>query len=245
MIRNVSSAFYSSAGSRKRNEDAVAIFTCQDTFFGVIADGIGSLPGGTNASNITLKTLAGDLTNEGISAQAVRDALTDANTRILNDPSFSQSKSTVALLWMEEDDALAANIGDTRIYQIRDGKITFQSADHSVAASLARAGELNPEEVRTSKSRHQLTKALGSYDDPNPDIHLLSVRPGDAFLICSNGFWEMVSETEMLDTLEKTMTDSLSDAAEDPAADWLTAMRGRFDQAAGDNHSAITLIIRG
>ncbi len=234
---NISVSYYTEIGGRDVNEDAVALLENGDTVLGIVADGLGGHEAGEVASRMAVNVINSEVIHESVSAPALREAIQNANHAIWREKGDSSMKTTVAALWFDEEDAIAANVGDTRIYQFRSGKLVYQSRDHSVAQLSVQAGDLRPEEVRRSRERHKLTRALGGQDEVKVDLAPLRVRRGDAFLLCSDGFWEKIEEAEMEDDLKHA----------DSARCWLTRMRGRLDERAvhaGDNHSAITILIR-
>ena len=146
--------------------------------------------------------------------------------------------TTIAALWMQGGYAVAAHVGDTRIYQIRNGKIIYQSEDHSQVQMAVLVGELSPDAVRKHKDRNKLFRVLGEKnEDTKVDSYELNVRPGDRFLICSDGFWEPVTEADMLRTASQTAN----------AQQWLIAMQ-RIVAAANDprqdNNTAVAIIVR-
>ena len=123
-------------------------------------------------------------------------------------------------------------------YQFRQKQIVFQSKDHSVTQMEVLAGDLKLEVIRGNKNRNRLIRALGAKEDVKPDISSLDIEIGDAFLICSDGFWENIWEQEMIDALDPDVT----------AADWLEKMRNIAEprmKTKCDNHTAICLIIKG
>ena len=107
-------------------------------------------------------------------------------------------KTTLAAVWIDDENALAASVGDTRIYQFREGRIVFQSKDHSVAQMACLAGDITEQEIRTSRERHRLTRALGAQEEVKADISPLQICTGDALLLCSDGLSNVVNEQEML-----------------------------------------------
>ena len=143
-------------------------------------------------------------------------------------------RSTVAVLWMNSSGALAANVGDTRIYQFRDGRIEYQSRDHTLLQLEVISGEIDQSSVRKNPERNCLLRALGANEEVKADIVKISVLPGDAFLLCSDGFWDNIVEEEMIDAL----------ADSSMATDWLKRMRrianSRMSENA-DNHTAIAI----
>ena len=96
------------------------------------------------------------------------------------------------------------HVGDTRLYLIRDGQITRVTRDHSYVGRLVEAGMISPEEAEHHPQRNILTAALGT----NPDLIMDSpgrpepLRPNDVLLICSDGLWGLVRDSEILDAVE-------------------------------------------
>lgn len=106
-----------------------------------------------------------------------------------------------------------------------------------MAQMAVRAGDLKPSELRASKERHKLIRALGAQEEVCVDICHLELQTKDALLICSDGFWEKIQEMEMAYDLVGVKT----------AAEWLEKMRNRLAErgaAAGDNHSAVAILIK-
>jgi serine/threonine protein phosphatase PrpC len=148
-------------------------------------------------------------------------------------PELADMRTTVVLLWRRADRALWAHVGDSRLYHFRNGTLAFQTADHSVPQMLAGAGDIDPGAIRGHPDRNRLLRALGSPGPLRPSIprQPLRTRPGDAFLLCTDGFWEPVPERDMQADLA---------AAGDPD-DWLRRMQARLEtrvRGAHDNYTA-------
>ncbi|MBC9784326.1 serine/threonine-protein phosphatase [Heliobacterium chlorum] len=131
---------------------------------------------------------------------------------------------------------VCGHIGDSRLYYFRDGKIVFITKDHSVSQAMADAGYISHEEIRFHEDRNRVLRSLGQKESIRPDIVRIPgpYRPGDAFLLCTDGFWEHVWEREMEIDLSK---------AETPDA-WLELMEIRIMERAPedhDNYSAISV----
>ena len=110
----------------------------------------------------------------------------------------------------ENYDALYyVHVGDTRLYLIRDGQITRVTRDHSYVGRLVESGVISAEEAETHPQRNILTAALGT----NPDLIMDSparpepLRPDDVLLICSDGLWGQVHDSEILDAVENKSAD--------------------------------------
>lgn len=230
-----SSSYYSEIGGRKNNEDAAQIVEAGGTTLAVVADGLGGYVNGEIASHIAIRTITAELSQRKVSHHALKAAIDAANAQIIKEQETGGGmKSTVAVLWMNSSGALAANVGDTRIYQFRDGQIVYQSRDHTLLQLEVISGELKQQDVRKNPDRNCLLRALGAGEEVKADIVELSVRPGDAFLLCTDGFWDNILEEEMVETL--------SDAS--LASDWLRSMRRiaeRRMSADNDNHTAIAI----
>ncbi len=114
--------------------------------------------------------------------------------------------STVSLLEFAADRVQAVNLGDSRIYRLRDGRLEQISTDHTAAASMIRDGILKPEEAAVHPGRHQITQYLGIFPSEmilEPASADLEVRPRDRYLICSDGLTDMVADGEICEILSR------------------------------------------
>lgn len=234
---NISASYYSEIGGRDKNEDAVSMLDTNHTVLALVADGLGGHSSGEIASAMAVKSMNGSLASQRISVVTMRNAVEAANHEVWKRHESNGMKTTISALWFDDYAALAANVGDTRIYQFRSGKLIYQSRDHSVAQMAVNAGDLRPEDVRTSRERHKLTRALGACEEVSVDIAHLDLQKGDALLLCSDGFWEKIQETEIVYDL----------AGAESAGNWMEKMRSRLKERGaetGDNHSAVAMIIK-
>lgn len=232
---NVSLSYYSGLGKRKNNEDAVSALENDNGLLAVVADGLGGQDNGEYASRQAVKTLNSLLSADAISADALKKAITQANTEICAlQKEYPGAQTTIAALWVGQGFAEAMHVGDTRIYQFRGDKIIYQSVDHSVAQLGVIAGDLTTDEIRTHKDRNKLFRALGDPHMPKIAEKLLDVRKGDRLLLCSDGFWEGILEEEMLRCASVT----------DDADAWLREMREITEPEANDNNTAIAIVVR-
>ena len=105
--------------------------------------------------------------------------------------------STVSLLEFAADRVKAVNLGDSRIYRLRDGELEQISTDHTTIARMLRDGLLKPEEAAVHPKRHQITQYLGIFPEEmllEPAAAELEIRPFDRYLICSDGLTDMVTD---------------------------------------------------
>lgn len=233
----LNSSYYTEKGSRANNEDAVFVRENDVEILAIAADGLGGHADGEVASNLAVSTISQFLNTRQPNEDLLIDAIRQASTEICNiqDP-LHPMHTTVAAIWLDHSVCFAANVGDSRIYQFRNGTIVYQSLDHSVAQMAVLVGEIKQDEIRSNHNRNRLIRVLGDSNVPTVDSKTLSVQAGDRFLLCSDGFWEVVTETDML----RTITTS------NDAESWLRQMREIIAIASNpsqDNHSAIAIMI--
>jgi serine/threonine protein phosphatase PrpC len=231
----MTTASYTSQGGRPVNEDSLYLNAIDgEHVLAIVTDGLGGHGGGDLASKLAISTVTEELAAAGVDEDSISASIQLANERIFFQ--LNKARTTIALVSVSENDVYAANVGDTRIYQFRDGKIIHQSTDHSVCQMMVTIGEITPEQIRGHEERNKLLRALGGGDDVRMDIEKLDVQHGDAFLLCSDGFWELILEDEMIKTLKESNT----------ANDWLSSMRKIVDEhidANSDNNTAIVFIV--
>jgi protein phosphatase len=105
--------------------------------------------------------------------------------------------TTISALLMLGDYAVTAQVGDSRIYQVRDGTVTQITEDHTLIAWQIREGVITPEQARRSPHRNVITRAVGNRDYVEVDTGLLSLAAGDRFLVCSDGLHGYLREEEI------------------------------------------------
>ncbi len=114
--------------------------------------------------------------------------------------------------------AIIANVGDSRTYLYRAGKLNQVTDDHSYVGQLVREGLLEPEEIFDHEQRNVITRALGNRPAVQADLNSWELEAGDRLMLCSDGVWEMIRDTqEMADMLQaeelETAVEKLIDSA--------------------------------
>jgi serine/threonine protein phosphatase PrpC len=230
---------YTDQGTRVSNEDCISIHQLESGILCLVADGLGGQGGGDLASNCAVSAIESYTRNLKITQEILGAAIEIANKKVYAQQSEKDKMmTTIAALWIPKmgGEGIVASVGDSRIYQFRDREIVFQSTDHSVAQIAVSVGEINPSEMRSYPKRNKLTRALGAESDVKIDCETVNVMSGDRFLICTDGFWELVTEERMI----------LSIASTGNVQSWLEEMRKDITNARDrrkDNNSAIAIII--
>lgn len=226
-------AEYSNIGGRSCNEDSVAgTLWGTDGLCLVVADGLGGHGGGDQASACVCRTVCSNWNGQA-EEETLRTLLTMAhgNVLTLQTPQCAM-KSTAAALAIRGKKAAWAHVGDTRLYHFRDGRLVFQTIDHSASQLAVMLGEITPSQIRFHADRSRILRALGQEGDVQVETGSAELEPGcHAFLLCSDGFWEYVLETEMEADLQYAET----------VEDWLRSMQVRLLQripSDNDNHTA-------
>ena len=183
-----------------------------------VADGMGGHAAGEVASQLAIETLfrayyttawQGPKANLEAAIAAANDAIrakADAHPEMAG-----MGTTLVAALYRPEEGWLFANVGDSRGYLFRDGRIEQVTQDHSWVAEQTRSGILTQEQAAHHPLRNVITRSLGSEEHVTPDFFSRDARPGDIVLLCSDGLSNLVGEKEMADLLKSY---SLDEAAE-------------------------------
>ena len=198
----IDSYAFSAIGGREDNQDAFGQMVEGENALLVVADGLGGHEHGSLASSCTVSALQESWkADEEYDAEALTALVCAANDAILKmqEEQNCSAKSTVVLLSIQGGKALWANSGDSRLYFLRDGEIRSITEDHSVAYKKYRSGEITRAEIATDEDQSALLRTLGGPTRWQPDVAgEEELKTDDAFLLCSDGFWEYVSDEEIL-----------------------------------------------
>jgi PPM family protein phosphatase len=203
------SAAVTDPGRRRRhNEDA---YVCEPPLFAV-ADGIGGAQAGELASSLAAATVRdGSSDGRGDGRGRVNGLIQEANRRIYQrqseDASLSGMGTTMTVALVDEGDVWIGHVGDSRAYLVRDSKLEQLTEDHSLVAELVRSGRLSPEEAEGHPQRSVVTRALGTDPDVDVDTFSIETKPGDLFMICSDGLTSMVSDEGIFEEIRRNRDD--------------------------------------
>jgi serine/threonine protein phosphatase PrpC len=198
----VSCAAVSDVGMRRSsNQDSLAVALSQDDkqqrcrgHLLVVADGMGAHAAGELASQIATDNIphAYFKRRDLPPWEAIVAAVEDANGRIFakgqNSVDFHGMGTTCSCLLLLPEGALAAHIGDSRVYRLRGTTIEQLTFDHSLVWEMAAAGQASEEEVPAYVPKNVITRSLGPHSTVKVDLEgPHAVRAGDRFLLCSDG----------------------------------------------------------
>jgi protein phosphatase len=185
---------------RRRNEDA---WVCHPPIFAV-ADGMGGARGGEIASRVAATALGESVNGSGEDrvVALIQEANRQVYERAREDSDASGMGTTITVALFENGIVSIGHVGDSRAYLIRDHKVDQLTEDHSLVAELVRSGRLSPEEAESHPQRSVITRALGTDPDVDVDSFSVEAKPGDLFLICSDGLTTMVDDEAILDVVE-------------------------------------------
>jgi protein phosphatase len=201
---------------RNSNEDTLFIDDALGLY--MVADGMGGHQAGEVASKLVVDTIRDYLANTAdhdhadrlgktdgtLSKEAdkMRSAIMIANKRVHDaskaEAAYAGMGSTVSAVYFKNDTLIAANVGDSHIYLIHNGKIELISVIHNV---ITEQTAINPERARHmgKQFQHMLTRAMGIEESVDPDISELQVFKGDTLIVCSDGLTDNVAAEEVLD----------------------------------------------
>lgn len=230
-------------GGRKYNQDRVAYSYSRDALLMVVADGMGGHFHGEVAAQIAVQLITESFQKQARPAlpdpaafldTAVHGAHKAIGEYVLERRLQESPRTTCVVCVVQHNHAFWAHVGDSRLYYFRDGRLLTRTRDHSKVQQLFDLGRITEAELTTHPERNKIYNCLGG--SLLPDVELskkVAMREGDTLLLCTDGMWGELSETEIATILEAypitTAVAELMDHAE---------LRGG---AAGDNLSAIAL----
>ena len=236
---------------RKANEDSH--IEMPDLGLYVVADGMGGQAAGEVASNIAVDVIAqfikltdeqrditwptGYLPNLTWGQNRLRGALLLANNEIYHsaqeDAGLRGMGTTAVCALSDGSHVDLANIGDSRIYLMRDGALRMLTQDHSWISEQVQKGVISEDQARSHPYRNVVTKALGAGPDVEPDLSALELIDGDLVLLCTDGLTSMLTDVDIESMLHRYGADL------DAAA---RALVYEANQNGGEDNITLTLL---
>jgi protein phosphatase len=172
----------------------------------VVADGMGGHAAGEVASEMAVQIVSRHLLSltsvrDRASAEKLAQAMRDANRaiydRMLEEVDKQGMGTTASVLVLSDNQFLIGQIGDSRIYLLRDGALTQLTKDHSYVQEQVDAGLLTPEQARYHPYSNVITRCVGASESVDADIYEGEMKPGDVFLLASDGLTGMVDDRRL------------------------------------------------
>jgi len=175
-----------------------------------VADGMGGHLAGEIASGTALMVLRDYPFGSGEPAAELEEAMRAAHARVrqlaAEEPSMAGMGTTLTVALLRPGRVHVGHVGDSRLYLWRRGELRQMTADHSVAAELLRAGQIDEAAARVHPHRHVLTRAIGALPELEVDLIEFPLEPGDGLLLCTDGLSCLVDEEDMLRVLAEHPT---------------------------------------
>lgn len=240
-------AVITEVGEKEANEDAVRVCFNRSLFtYGfILADGLGGYGHGDIASRFVVDCCSAALENASAISSTFMDECFDKTQSLLMQEKertgYVSIRTTLVMLLTDGETAQWGHIGDSRLYLFRRGKQAARTLDHSVPQMLALQKKIKEKDIRHHPDRNRLLRAMGEeWDEPwyEIDQRNVSIKPGDTFLLCSDGFWEWIDEKTVIGILKKNL----------PAYDSLELMKAVVQENGRgkgmDNYSAILVNVQ-
>ena len=224
---------------RSANEDS---FFVRTPIF-VVADGMGGAQAGEVASKAAADAFDRDLPS-GAPERFLRETIEAANREIhelaREDPSRAGMGTTITAVVVdaEREEVVIGHVGDSRAYRLRAGKLERLTRDHSLVEEMRRKGQLTDAQAEDHPQRSIITRALGPEPEVEVDVQTVPAKPGDVFLICSDGLTTMLPEEEIsrllggATTMDAAVRGLIDEANSSGGRDNITAIAFRLEDAA-------------
>jgi serine/threonine protein phosphatase PrpC len=245
-MSDIQFASRSEIGARSENEDYLQHGTLEAGWYAVLSDGAGGHSDGAIAADLVVRMVAHELSVEfarpgepAATLQQVVHVANDAlNRRQQGLHGVQRMHATLVVLWIDKvrQQAVWSHVGDSRLYLLRKGRIAQVTRDDSVVQTMLDAGLIDEAQARSHAQRNQLIAAMGAEEPIEPHLSEadFEIHDGDAFLLCSDGWYDPLASADIEDTL----------AGAHSALDWLDRMRAIVQQHQRknqDNYSAIAV----
>ena len=196
---------------RAVNEDSffVSELDSSGALLAIVADGMGGHNAGEVASAEAVKMIKdGVVSSDSDTKDMLLEAIECANNAIykmsVKSPQLHGMGTTVTACVISENKVTAAQVGDSRLYLIKDNSITQITKDHSLVEMLIESGSITKEDARQHPQKNVITRAIGTNSSVETDIYEFTVEPEDIILLCSDGLVNMVEDEKILSLITES-----------------------------------------
>jgi protein phosphatase len=234
-------------GGRKVNQDRMGYSYTREALLLVLADGMGGHLRGEVAATLALQTMSALFRAQAQPwvkkpERFLEDAFQQAHEAIQSHARQhgmpDTPRTTIVACLVQHNCAVWAHCGDSRLYWVRRGQILARTRDHSHLEYLISKGQADPSERNTHPDRNKLYNCLGASSPPKVELsRQASLEPGDVLLLCSDGLWGILPDSEIVHQLA---THTIVQAVPD-----MIAMATAIGGARGDNTTALAIQWQG
>jgi protein phosphatase len=175
----------------------------------IVADGMGGHNGGDFASQYAVEQIVKYIREAPMTSPVdlIRGALTKANAGLMaqakNDERLAGMGTTTVIATVIDESMYLANIGDSRLYLVREEQLTQVTRDHSLVQEMVRMGEMAASEAKSHPDKNIITRAVGAFEELEIDFFELQLQPGDMILMCTDGLSNMVDDAGILHIIQE------------------------------------------
>jgi serine/threonine protein phosphatase PrpC len=213
---------------RAHNEDAISIHENLDLF--ILADGMGGYNAGEVASRMCVDIIAQQIQHKKSSPHLPRmlwkashasrwaaEVIVQANNEVHAlaqvNPECAGMGTTVVMGLVDQDRLVVAHVGDSRAYRLRQGQFVQITHDHSVVQAQIDAGLISEQDARYSPIKNLITRAVGSHEDVEVEVHEHKMEVGDVYMLCSDGLTDML-EPHLVHQMLMNLNDNLQECCD-------------------------------
>lgn len=197
-----------SVGDREANQDYMAHIVESDYALFIVADGLGGHHAGEKASQFfcqgmlnCAKTYAKKISDNPVEVFSawIKDAIKEMKRLFGDDQLAEKAHTTCAILYLDDNLAMTAHCGDSRVYRLNPNEILWRTRDHSVPQDLLNAGVITEEELASHPEQNHLTRSINVKRAHPIDIKTFpAIEANETFILCSDGFWGHIKPEELL-----------------------------------------------
>lgn len=213
---NLEYAARTAIGDRAENEDFHSEIIKKEGALFAVMDGLGGHRDGELASRYFSEGL-----NENLDAhldqlqvtpeQAMKNLITTATKSMvvkLKKDHCTEARTTCAVVWLDAEKIIIAHVGDSRVYFFRQPQKVWRTRDHSLVQQFVDSGLLREDEMAHHPQQNIILQTIAADEKPNPEVTLFpALRKGELLLLCTDGFWEQIIPTEMINLLNAPKLD--------------------------------------
>lgn len=230
-------------GGRKCNEDYLKISSVSNRHCFVVCDGLGGHNAGDIAARIAGNAFVDELYYSEDLSKYLLSAFNSAQNQILlhqkEKKTKTDMKTTAVCMATDESDVYVGHIGDSRFYGFKKDGTYIRTLDHSVPQLLVQSNIITESEIRNHPNRNMLLKVIGDkWDEPLCELlKPLQLSEFSSFLLCSDGFWELITEQDMIATLH------ISNSPQKWLDKMIAIVESNDSNKEMDNYTAITVFV--